>query len=190
MHILSLGWQTNHTIGIFVLNWEANSKLLHSNAAMLLLKMYFGWHNCPHKYTFGIHTCQDDLHAFHPTRVQKLKCYKSTYCWTVWNTENMIRYFTNWIFGLWNLKYHERYSDFCTLSSSGLHNYGYSNSTWNRINIFNMFVTSNPRISPLSQLIIKWVSYAFFIRFSCIFLGSNWRFKKPKWTSTKLSIYV
>ena len=107
----------------------------------MFLEMYCGLHNCPHKYIFGIHTYQDDFQGSHPIKVQNFRCYKSTYCQTIWDARNIIRFFTNWIFGLWILKYHKRCSDYCTLSSYDLHNPWSFQSHLEQINIFNMFVT-------------------------------------------------
>jgi hypothetical protein len=75
---------------------------------MLLLfpRMYCGPHNYSYEYIFltFIHIMMIYMHLTQ-LKCKNFKCHKSTYCWLVWNTGNILRYSTNWIFGLRILKY-------------------------------------------------------------------------------------
>jgi hypothetical protein len=46
----------------------------------------------------------------------------------------------------------------------------------------------NPKVFPLSQLIMKWISFVFSIEFSSNSPHPNWYFKTLKWNATKPSI--
>lgn len=192
---LIFGMTNESYVGINVLNWEANSKLQHSNAIMLflLLEMYVA-----HIIVYinillaSIHVRMICMPLIQP-KYKNFGCYKSFCYWMVQDPKNIIRHSMNWIFGIRNI---------WNIMKDALIFAPCPSKTFTTIVISTPLETTlacsscsspssplNPRVFPISQLIMKWISSVFSMRSSCTSLDSKWHFKTLKWNATKCSMY-